>query len=164
MLDGVSFASIELRLALSTVAPEQESLRQEALAIVKSALEKHPGDWRAAARELDVPERVYLRWVERYPELSEERKAHMTVEEMIAQGYQQTSSKYRIIARLPPGKTAVEALRDVSPHDYAMIVARIEQQCASTYRRTYAAKEGNELVLSPEEFAAFKAAGGETSW
>jgi hypothetical protein len=88
----------------------------------------------------------------------------INVKELISHGYQQTSSKYRTVARLPPGKTGLEALRDVSPHDYHLIIARIEQQCASTYRRLYAEKEGNQLELSPEEFAAFKAAGGETSW
>jgi hypothetical protein len=86
------------------------------------------------------------------------------VKELIAQGYQQTSSRYRTVARLPPGKTAVEALRDCDPNAYKQIIKRIEQQCASAYRRLYAEKNGDQVELSLEEFAAFKAAGGETSW
>jgi hypothetical protein len=88
----------------------------------------------------------------------------INVQELIDAGYESTSNKYRTVARLPPGKTALEALRDASPHDYAMIVARIEQQCASTYRRLYASHNGHQVELTIEEFREFKQAGGKVSW
>ena len=88
----------------------------------------------------------------------------MSVQELIDQGYESTSNKYRTVARLPPGKTGVEALREVSPHDYALIVYRIEQQCASAYRRIYAQRNGDQIELSVEEFRQFKQAGGKVSW
>lgn len=88
----------------------------------------------------------------------------MTAEEMIAQGYKSTSNKYRTVARLPPGKTGIEALREVSPHEYRDIMRQLEQRCADRYRCIYAEKNGDQLELSPEEFTAFKRAGGESSF
>jgi hypothetical protein len=88
----------------------------------------------------------------------------VNVEELIAEGYQSTSNKYRTVARLPAGKNGIEALREIAPSEYHHIMERIEQECARTYRRLYAEKHGDQLELSIEEFQAFKRAGGKVSW
>lgn len=82
----------------------------------------------------------------------------------VAAGYQQTSAKYRTIARLPEGMTGIEALKLADQEAYAHLQERLEREAASTFRRVYAQQLGCQIMLSPEEFVAFKAAGGETSW
>lgn len=75
-----------------------------------------------------------------------------------------TSNRYRTIARLPEGKSGVEALKDAAPDQYRNIMREVERRAADTYRRMYAEREGNSLMITQEEWAAFKAAGGESSW
>lgn len=79
--------------------------------------------------------------------------------------WQSVSHKYRIVARLPEGMSGVEALLEHAPDQYQRILERIEQQAASTFRRLYSDRvEGCSVELSPDEWAAFRAAGGASSW
>jgi len=79
---------------------------------------------------------------------------------LIEDGYQQTSGKYRRVARLPIGESGIQALRRADPDTYQAIMMRAERDCADTYRRVYANREGNQLVLTHEELRAFRKAGG----
>lgn len=72
-----------------------------------------------------------------------------------------TSNKYRIITRLPEGKTAAAALKDASPSTYANFVHQFEAACLSQYLRCYAPAE-DKLVLTDAEFDEFKRAGGQS--
>lgn len=90
------------------------------------------------------------------PNDAEKEKAR----ELIRKGYKQTSSKYRHVARLPEGMNGIEALQEVAPEVYARFLAQVEQMAAATYLRIYARPEDRE-TLTPAEFKAFKAAGGE---
>lgn len=83
---------------------------------------------------------------------------------LVRDGYMQTSARFRCVARLPEGKTGLEALRDVAPNDYARIMGQAERNAADEFRRIYAERCGLQIQLGPEEFAAFKKAGGQTSW
>ncbi len=82
---------------------------------------------------------------------------------LIAAGFKQISRKAGLVARLPPGLDGIEALKLVDRRRYQDIVGEIERRCADMYRRGYAQGD-DRLTLSPEEMAAFRAVGGESSW
>lgn len=85
--------------------------------------------------------------------------------ELVGAGWKSVSNKRQIIARLPEGKTGLEALRECSPLEYAKLVADLEHRAADVYRRVYASvSAGTKRVLDADMFAAFKRAGGESSW
>lgn len=74
-------------------------------------------------------------------------------------GYRQLSRKHRIVARLPPGKTGLEALREADSEAYERVMRLAEESAAEDYRRFHARGE-DRRELSIEEFAAFRKAGG----
>jgi hypothetical protein len=83
--------------------------------------------------------------------------------ELRAGGYQQLSRKYRLVARVPAGMTAMDALRKYDPAAAARYLQMAEQWAAEHYRRYLASKNGHEEKLTPGEFAAFREAGGQMS-
>lgn len=86
---------------------------------------------------------------------------------LVAEGWMQTSRKYRSVARVPPGMTAIEALRTVSPREAADLERRLEQWAADAFRRSHSKDPlvtENRLVLDIGTFAAFRKAGGESSF
>jgi len=83
--------------------------------------------------------------------------------ELVAAGYMQVSRKYRTIARLPPGKTAIEAMKELHPHAYQQVLEDIEQSAMRQYLRVYAHSDGNTLELTEEQFNAFRDAGGQSA-
>lgn len=74
------------------------------------------------------------------------------------------SNRYRLIARLPEGKTGLEALKERAPESFEHIMQHAEQLAADEYRRTYARQHGDEVELSSEDYSAFRKAGGRSSW
>lgn len=82
---------------------------------------------------------------------------------LVAEGYKQTSRKFRHVARLPRGKSGLEALKEADPEGYAHIMDNAERQAADTYRRIHA-RGPDKLSLTVEGFEAFRKAGGEPSW
>jgi hypothetical protein len=82
------------------------------------------------------------------------RFAMRNIDELIAQGYEQTSRKYRIVARLPPGKTGLEALAEVDPGLAANILRNANEQAAQQFRRVHAQGE-DQLTLTWGEFNEF---------
>lgn len=85
--------------------------------------------------------------------------------QLVRDGWKGTSNRHRHIARLPEGKTGLEALRIVAPDDYRRIMENAERQAADTYRRIYAhAHKGTQQTLDSAMWVAFKKAGGEASW
>lgn len=79
----------------------------------------------------------------------------VSVDELLAQGGQQMSRKYRHVARLPPNMTALEALRTRAPEHYASVMRRAEEWAAHEYRLYVAGKFGDSFTLSVEEFNEF---------
>jgi len=84
---------------------------------------------------------------------------------LVRDGWKSTSNKHRVIARLPEGKTGLEALREVAPDDHKRIMENAERQAADTYRRLYANwGAGTSQILDSGTWSAFKRAGGQSSW
>lgn len=101
----------------------------------------------------------------------------MTGAELVEAGYFQTSRKYRMVGRVPPGKTARDALYEASmaetlKHDLKPEMIEYwrgahrkwvemlgEVSSTDQYIRVYARGE-DSLTLTAEEFENFKAAGG----
>lgn len=86
--------------------------------------------------------------------------ARKTAQSLIDQGYKSTSNKYRFVARLPEGMTGLEALKQVAPDYYEHMMRRIECEAVAQYLRAYSK---DYIVLTPEEFMAFKQLGGEVA-
>jgi len=83
--------------------------------------------------------------------------------QLVRDGWKSTSNRYRNIARLPEGKTGLEALRDCAPEAYRHIMENAERQAADTYRRIFA-RGDTKQTLDQDMFQAFKRARGEASW
>ena len=79
--------------------------------------------------------------------------------QLLAGGWRQVSHTHRHLARLPPGKTGLEALAEVSPSSVADIMRRVEMEAADDYLRTHAPEE-HQKTLTIEEFDDFLRATG----
>lgn len=77
-----------------------------------------------------------------------------SVRALIDTGYVQTSAKYRLLTRVPPGKTAIEAIEDEDPNFGAQVREQCENLARSQYLRICGRK--NQIELTPEQFAEFK--------
>lgn len=86
------------------------------------------------------------------------------VPSLIAQGYEQVSRKRRTIARLPEGKTGLEALAAVDPTHVANLRTSMENHAAEFFRRIYAEHAGLTVVLTEEEFSEFLHETGRKAW
>jgi len=76
------------------------------------------------------------------------------VDDLIALGFQQVSRKYRLLARIPAGKTGLQALAEVQP-DYArQILDNAERQAAAAYMRIHACGD-DRVELTREEFEEY---------
>lgn len=73
--------------------------------------------------------------------------------DLIAQGYEQVSRKYRRLARLPLGMTGLEALRQADPELASHLERNLEETAKFMYLRIHAK---DFVVLTPEEFAAWR--------
>lgn len=82
------------------------------------------------------------------------------VDVLLEQGVRQLSRKYRTVARLPPGMTGLEALKQRAPEKYARVMAWAEDRAAEEYCRYEAKKYGDEFELSVSEFNEFLAKTG----
>lgn len=76
------------------------------------------------------------------------------IDEIIEAGFEQVSRKYRTLARLPPGKTGLEALAEVDPGLARNFLDQANEAAARHYRAMYAKRE-NKIVLSIEEFKEY---------
>lgn len=71
------------------------------------------------------------------------------------------SSKYRTVARLPEGMTAVEALEKFYPDAHAELLRRLEIWARSEFLRMYASRHPSLTAdLTPAEWQHFKKSGG----
>lgn len=90
------------------------------------------------------------------------------VDDLLASGVEQLSRKYRLVARLPPGMTGLEALRERAPDRYHALTKRMaettERLAADEYRRWVAKDHGDEFELTVEEFSEFLAKTGRSDW
>ncbi len=114
---------------------------------------------RCAPNQRCEPGRVILAMdVAADAEFSPEDEARL----LVFEGFQQTSGKYRQVARVPRGKSGLEALLEADPKAHARIMQKAEAVASDHYRRCCA--EGDDKrALSPEVFKAFRKAGGEPS-
>ena len=83
------------------------------------------------------------------------------VKELFDQGYKQVSRKYRQLAGLPAGKTGIQALEAHHGH-YESFMKDMEERAAEYYRTYCAAKDGNVVQLTPEEFNEWLVLNGRT--
>lgn len=74
------------------------------------------------------------------------------VDELIAEGYEQISRKYRTLARLPYGKTGLEALAEVDPDLAVQYLRNAEEMAKSQYLRVYSR---DKVELTTEAFNEF---------
>jgi hypothetical protein len=77
------------------------------------------------------------------------QQLEVRVKEWIDGGYEQTSYKYRMLNRIPPGKTGLEALKEISPAAYERILAQANHWAAEEYKRL---DDRDRLELTREEF------------
>lgn len=79
-----------------------------------------------------------------------------TGKELVDAGYFQTSRAYRLVAKLPEGKSAIDALAAHDPRMAAHFLSIAERAARGHYLRgRYAEADGNSLALTEEEFADF---------
>lgn len=95
----------------------------------------------------------------------------MTKEEegaqLVKEGWKQTSRKYRMIARIPEGYTAIEALKESDPKAAEDLLRRLNQWAANSFRRLGRPSDKFKdcfRELDEETFKAFRKAGGESSF
>jgi len=89
---------------------------------------------------------------------------------LLAEGWCQTSRRFRCVARLPPGQTGVEALIDASRRHRSFPLADLERwarglgerHAGDHYLRCHAEQDGNSRQLDIPTFAAFRKLGGNT--
>jgi hypothetical protein len=73
------------------------------------------------------------------------------VDALIVAGFEQVSRKYRTLARLPAGKTGLEALAEVDAALAARFLQNANEHAAEQYRRCFARHE-NKVELTIDEF------------
>ena len=76
------------------------------------------------------------------------------VDDLIAAGFQQTSRRFRMLARMPAGMTGLQALATVDPNLAARLQQHAEETAAEHYRRVYA-PPADQVTLTPAEFDEF---------
>lgn len=74
------------------------------------------------------------------------------VRNLIQQGYEQTSRKYRHLARLPEGMNGLDALRRLDPTLVSRWEENLEKMAADHYRRIYS----KQVTLTIEEFTEYR--------
>lgn len=100
-------------------------------------------------------------------QFSAEMTAEISSEDMttgmnlVAEGWVQISRRHRMVARLPKGKTGLQALQERDLGAYKRLMERVEREAASTFLRVYSNREGERRELTLPEFAAFRKLGGE---
>lgn len=98
------------------------------------------------------------------PLTREEKRARAKAQRLIDEGWEQTSRKYRAVARLPAGKTGLQALLEVDPLRVLRLLENAEMWAADEFRRVHSHEEnGMRQELTNVEFHAFRAAGGKVS-
>jgi hypothetical protein len=131
------------------------------LGIVTGRARVSLGDTALEGLQLNPVEQQRLEWLNNLKEALERvQESDMTAEEAIAGGYFQVSRAHRRVARLPPGKTGVQALVEAAGEnrvDWAKGLG--EGGAGDQYLRVYTK---DAVVLSREEFARFRALGGDT--
>jgi hypothetical protein len=84
-----------------------------------------------------------------------ETKDCPTVDQLLEQRCEQTSRKYRGVARLPPGMTGLQALKAYAANEYKRVMQDAESRAADVYRTYIAQKRGDHFTLSKEAFREF---------
>lgn len=85
----------------------------------------------------------------------------MNAKEAIRLGYYQVSRKHRMVARLPDGKTGVQALAEASGRpDWARMLG--ETNAGDQFLRCYTDRGGLCVTLDRETFEEFRRLGGDT--
>lgn len=89
-------------------------------------------------------------------QLVDELKDQITeakIKELIDGGYEQTSSKYRTLNRVPPGKTGLEALRELDQRAYEEVLEQANHWASEKYKMLC---HTEEVILTISEFKEFR--------
>lgn len=85
-----------------------------------------------------------------------QEEALALAQKIYAEGYEVTSRRYRHLARLPEGKTGIEALMEHDPRLATHCKKHgLEDMAADQYRRCFADKDGLNLTLDLRTFKEF---------
>ena len=86
----------------------------------------------------------------------------MTAADLVGAGYYSTSRKYRYIAKLPEGRTGVDLMTEAwaGTHTPEEVALRTEESMRSQWLRVHCKET---VVLSYEEYQAFRKAGGQSA-
>lgn len=82
------------------------------------------------------------------------------VQGLINQGYKQISAKYRLLARLPSGRKALQALLEEDPMAARAFIAQFERMVEGYYLRKCST---DRVELNQEEFQEFKKRNGRVA-
>lgn len=85
----------------------------------------------------------------------------MTGINLVKEDFKQTSSKFRMVARIKPGEDVMEVLKKLDPSYYRVLQHHAESMLLRSDHRHSDLVEIKELSLI--EFAAFKKAGGKVA-
>ena len=75
---------------------------------------------------------------------------------LVADGYEQISSKNRVVARLPEGMTGIQAIERFEPEMLVRSMERMEREAAERFRRFHAREHGLTLTLTDREFYLYR--------
>jgi hypothetical protein len=86
---------------------------------------------------------------------------------LVAEGYQSTSNKYMHVARVPPGKTAIQVLSEIAPNEARILYERLEHWAVTRLLRVFPHElvkvyPAGQLELTETQYRAFRKAGGQT--
>jgi hypothetical protein len=89
-----------------------------------------------------------------------EEEAQALAAKLVARGFEQRSNKYRMVAGLPEGETALQALNRLDPDKAHRLQAEslswLESRARDHYMHVFAKREGNDVELDLRTFNAFK--------
>jgi hypothetical protein len=86
------------------------------------------------------------------------------IDDMIAQGLQSMSRKYRRVFLPPIGKSFVERIKEEDPALHAYMLEDLEARAKEMYRSKFAEKNGDVFVMSPADFREYLTKTGRSAW
>lgn len=76
--------------------------------------------------------------------------------DLLNQGFVQISARHRLVAALPPGKTGMQALKDMHTPGADAVLAGLENAAKEHFLRVYGQQAECVVALTVEEFKEFR--------